>query len=79
LEGDRGICVVATVSLGVFVFCGVEVNKFPSCGGAVFLILNLRYSVKRNNSQTLCGVVVYHMAEVTKTEEPGLLISTTTR
>ena len=40
----------------------------------MFLILNLRYSVKRNNLQTLCGVVVYHMAVVTKTAEPGLLI-----
>ena len=40
----------------------------------MFLILNLRYSVKRNNLQTLYGVVVYHMAVVTKTAEPGLLI-----
>ena len=63
----------------IFVFCGVVMNEIPSCGGVVFLILNLRYSVKRNNLQALCGVVVYHMAVVTKTEEPGLLISTTTR
>ena len=40
----------------------------------MFLILNLRYSVKRNNLQILCGVVVYHMAVVTKTEEPGFLV-----
>ena len=63
----------------LFVLCAVAVNKIPSCGGAVFLILNLRYLVKRNKLQTLCGVVVYHMAEVTKTKEPGLLISTTKR
>ena len=49
-------------------------NKIPPCGGAVFLILNLRYSMKRNNSLTLCGVVVCHMAVVTKKEEPGLLV-----
>ena len=55
----------------LFVLCAVAVNKIPSWGGAVFLILNLRYSVKRNNLQTLCGVVVYHMAVVTKTEQPG--------
>ena len=63
----------------LFVLCGDAVNKIPSCGAAVFLIFNLRYSVKRNNLQTLCGVVVYHMAVVTKTEESGLLISTTKR
>ena len=58
----------------LFVLCGDAVNKIPSCGAAVFLILNLRYSVKRKNLQTLCGVVVYHMAVVTKTADPGLLI-----
>ena len=58
----------------LFVLCGDAVNKIPSCGGAVFLILNLRHSVKRNNLQTLCGVVVYHMAVVTKTEKPGFLV-----
>ena len=58
----------------LFVLCVDAVNKIPSCGGAVFLILNLGYSVKRNNLQTLCGVVVCHMAVVTKKEEPGLLV-----
>ena len=43
----------------LFVLCGDEVNNIPSWGGAVFLILNLRYSVKRNNLQTTlrcCGL-----------------------
>ena len=34
---------------------------------AVFPFLNLRYSVKRNNLRTLCGVVVYHLPLVTRT------------
>ena len=33
----------------------------------MFLFLNLRYSVKRNNLRTLCGVVVYHLPLVTRT------------
>jgi len=76
-RGTWGFALLSRCCL--FVLCGVVMNRILSRGGVVFLILNLRYSVKRNNLQRLCGVVVYHLAVVTKTEEPGLLISTTTR
>lgn len=68
-EGRRDLWSV--VVLLIFLCC-IAVNNIPilwSCGDsnctAVFLILNLWYSVKRNNLQTLCGVVVYSLTVVT--------------
>ena len=53
---------LAVLQCCLFLLCGVALML--NC--TVFLILNLWYSVKLNNSMTLCGVVVYHLAVVTK-------------
>lgn len=44
----------------------------------MFLFLNLRYLVKRNNLRTLCGVVVYHLALVTRKRNQAKRAKTTT-
>ena len=53
---------MAVLQCRLFILCGVALML--NC--MVFLILNLWYLVKLNNSMTLCGVVVYHLAVVTK-------------
>ena len=53
---------MAVLQCRLFLLCGVALML--NC--TVFLILNLRYLVKLNNLWTLCGVVVYHLAVVTK-------------
>lgn len=53
---------MAVLQCRLFILCGVALML--NC--TVFLILNLWYLVKLNNSMTLCGVVVYHLAVVTK-------------
>ena len=61
-----GICSVAN-----FFFCGIAVNKIPSCGLAVisnhvmFFIFNLRCLVKKNYLWTLCDVLIYCLTYLT--------------
>ena len=61
-----GICSVAN-----FFFCGIAVNKIPSCGLAVisnhviFFILNLRCLVKKSYLWTLCDVLIYCLTHLT--------------
>ena len=65
-EGDMGICSVAN-----FFFCGIAVNKIPSCGLAVisnhvmFFILSLWCLVKKNYLWTLCDVLIYCLTHLT--------------
>ena len=56
------------------IFCGIAVNKIPSCGVAVISnrtvcgVSNFKptvLTVKRGNLRTLCGVVVYYLTVVT--------------